>query len=282
MKGSLFILECLTNLHVGSGSFNYDIVDNQVERDVITNYPTIYSSSLKGAMREHFRRERIAKSQIEAVFGGEYKITHKSEGRVPNESVAGKVKFFDCKLLALPVRSSKGRYPYYMVTTKEMLEEFCLWAQLMTEEVLNLCVEEKIYFIGNENVEEVGLEYLEEAGNVTKLEVSVLNGIFSHQESILKKGLFVLPQEKFNELSLPIRARNCLGNSKSINLWYEEHVPYKSLFYTSFMANGEKDSEEAHNTLTALLENNIVQVGGNASIGFGLIEFKKWGNSGDQ
>ena len=272
MKKSLFILKCLTNLHVGSGSFNYDIVDNQVERDKITDYPTIYSSSLKGAVREHFDRLENDKDIIVNIFGGKYQNNAK-------DPEAGKVKFFDCKLLALPVRSSKGKQPYYMVTTWEMLHEFCLWAGLMTgQEIEFNAIDKGNYFIGKEDIENVGLEYLEKIEFQSfEDEEGRLEEVFKLNEGILKNGLFILSQDTFGELSLPIRARNYLEQSKSMNLWYEEHVPYKTLFFTSYMSNGELDSDSAYNSLIEGVDKKIIQVGGNASIGFGLIEFNKWG-----
>jgi len=55
MNIDLYIIEALTNIHVGSGDINFDIIDNQVQKDAITGYPVIHSSSFKGALREHFR-----------------------------------------------------------------------------------------------------------------------------------------------------------------------------------------------------------------------------------
>ena len=49
-----YLIECLTNMHVGSGGANYGVVDNLVQRDSVTNIPIINSSSLKGALREFF------------------------------------------------------------------------------------------------------------------------------------------------------------------------------------------------------------------------------------
>ena len=54
MKTELYKITTLSNLHVGSGDINFDVIDNQVQRDSITNLPNINSSSLKGAFREHF------------------------------------------------------------------------------------------------------------------------------------------------------------------------------------------------------------------------------------
>lgn len=45
-------LSCLTNLHVGSGEANFNIVDREVETDPVTGLPIIHASGLKGALRD--------------------------------------------------------------------------------------------------------------------------------------------------------------------------------------------------------------------------------------
>ena len=37
----VFKIRCLTNLHVGSGDINYNIVDKEVEKDPVTGVPVI-------------------------------------------------------------------------------------------------------------------------------------------------------------------------------------------------------------------------------------------------
>jgi CRISPR-associated protein Cmr4 len=49
-----YLIECLSNLHVGSGDANYDVIDKKVQRDPVTNLPCIHSSGIKGAFREYF------------------------------------------------------------------------------------------------------------------------------------------------------------------------------------------------------------------------------------
>ena len=46
MKSIIYILEPITNLHVGNGDINYNIIDNEVEKDPLTNYPMINSSGI--------------------------------------------------------------------------------------------------------------------------------------------------------------------------------------------------------------------------------------------
>ena len=62
-------IDCITNLHVGSGDLNYNIVDNEVERDAVTGYPVIHASGLKGALREHFSKKKDLPFKIVDVFG---------------------------------------------------------------------------------------------------------------------------------------------------------------------------------------------------------------------
>ena len=46
-----FLLTALTNLHPGAGSESYGVIDNLVQRDATSDFPTINSTSLKGALR---------------------------------------------------------------------------------------------------------------------------------------------------------------------------------------------------------------------------------------
>jgi CRISPR-associated protein Cmr4 len=63
MKTTLYKINTLSNLHVGSGDINFNVIDNQVQRDPVTNLPNINSSSLKGAFRE------VVDLLIQAKFG---------------------------------------------------------------------------------------------------------------------------------------------------------------------------------------------------------------------
>ena len=51
MPTAIYTIEAITNLHVGSGDVNYEIVDKEIQRDTATTLPTIHASSLKGAIR---------------------------------------------------------------------------------------------------------------------------------------------------------------------------------------------------------------------------------------
>ena len=46
MAAIIVNLECMTNMHVGNGDVNYNIIDNEVEKDPVTGYPTINASGV--------------------------------------------------------------------------------------------------------------------------------------------------------------------------------------------------------------------------------------------
>ncbi len=75
-------------------------------------------------------------------------------------------------------------------------------------------------------------------------------------------------KDKCDDESLPIIARNCLDNGVSVNLWYEQVVPQQTVFYTFIQAD---------ETFVTALEDKIVQIGANATIGYGYCKFTKIG-----
>ena len=77
----------------------------------------------------------------------------------------------------------------------------------------------------------------------------------------------IAPKE-FSELcnndNLPIIARNALG--ANTNLWYEQVVPSETIFYAII--------QEPNSTLKDCMDGKIIQIGANATIGYGYCEFR--------
>lgn len=102
--------------------------------------------------------------------------------------------------------------------------------------------------------------------------VKILGGVVD-KENLLNQIFKKDPcdYKKFESLcsddNLPIIARNCLENGESTNLWYEQVLPAQSVLATIIQTNGEDDLKE--------LENAIVQIGANATIGYGYCKFIK-------
>ena len=221
MKAKIFVIECLTNLHVGNGDVNFNIIDNEVERDVVTGFPTINSSGVKGALRAFFEENDL--SNIDEIFGSENsKVT-----------TSGALKFLSANLLALPIRSISGDdKPYSIHAPKTACEDFN-------------------QMIANFQLESVSIEDIK--GGDEKITLDEDNSCY----------------EKYG---LPVIARNKVG--EQTNLWYEEVVPHKSMFYFAVVAS-TSEADELLDVFTESVREKIIQFGANASVGYGLCKVIK-------
>jgi CRISPR-associated protein Cmr4 len=271
-KNKAYIIKTKTNLHVGSGDTNFGIVDNEVQRDTITNLPVINASSLKGALRDHF--DELIKADdtskhFTKLFG--------------DEETQGLIKFIDARLLFLPLRSNKK--PFYHVTSKETLESLKHFLQSFGIEldIEDIKSDESIVVDKQDAV----IEDVE--CKAKELNLQKLKNLFGI------KNLAIFSEEDFNEAisNLPVIARNKLNDGKSENLWYEEVVPRESIFvsvlsyYDNFNDSGADKRGKTDKTVLKrqykkfeekLLSDDI-QIGANASIGYGICNFTLLGAS---
>ncbi len=257
MKAKLFSLNCLTNMHVGTGDYSVSIIDNEVSRDVVDNAPNINGSGVKGALREYFDSHINDASRCTEIFGGK-RIKNKEENKTETDgkdekdsAVQGKLKFFSANLLARPVRASGGEQPYYLVTTKTLVQRFNQLCQA-------LGIANSINLDSN-NKKEINIEG-------EPIEEPVID--------IWGQQVYIISEQTFNDFDLPVVARNqvkreAIGEREAVrgNLWFEEIVPYNSLFYFFVLAN---DGDEALlNDFVSAINGKVVQFGGNASVGYG-------------
>ncbi len=275
-KNKAYIIKTKTNLHVGSDGTNFGIVDKQVQRDTITNLPVINASSLKGAIRDHFDEE-IQKDDTSKLF-------IKLFGDGDNQ---GLIKFVDAKLLFIPLRSNKK--PYYHVTSKSNLEEMQEFLKYMDIDISfdEITTANKSVVIGNEK--DVVVEDVE--CDSVQVDISKLKSIFGI------KNLAIFNDEDFYEAisNLPVIARNCLETNKE-NLWYEEVVPRESIFFTvlNYYDNFNEEGKDKRgrddkykftsqiNKFDKKLLNDNIQIGANASIGYGICNFSILGGKDEQ
>ena len=272
MEAKLFRMRLVTNLHMGSGEANFNFIDNQVQRDPITEYPNMHPSGIKGALREFFDGIEN-KDYVREIFG--------SENTEKEDNKQGEVSFIEGKLLSIPVRSNKKSY--FMGTTIEIIKEYVEFSKLFGKNTENLKeIEEelkkiekklseknrKICVIGNQ---EEGL--LIESFENDEIGFYQENDILSKVLGI--KDIVILKEEIFkDEISrrLPVIARNCLENGVSKNLWYEEVVPRESVFYTGIV---NSQNTEKFQDFCKKLEDNLIQIGANATIGYGFTKFEE-------
>lgn len=231
MEAIIVILECLTNLHAGNGDVNYNIIDNEVEKDPVTGYPVINASGVKGALRKHFKNNEDEQNW----FG---------------KDAQGKLKILGANMLAMPLRASKGEKAFYRVSTDLMIQKFNEFCDIFL----------------NQNGK---IPKWEPVDSMIAVETFKLDEKITFHGASTKYDLYRIKTEDLRKIELPVIARNKLEDGISDNLWYEEVVPHESIFYFPVFVE-DTDRELLKKFIKALKDSSIIQFGGNASIGYGL------------
>ncbi len=234
-KSAVFSITAKTNMHVGSGNENYGVIDNLVQRDVINDFPTINSSSLKGALRVFCDYKEFSENDMNTIFGTSYFNEDGDENRGKQKS--GEFRFFDARILKYPVRVGESleeiKLPYKMIYCDDVEKEF------------------------NESI------------RLFKCKVKEEKNVFNNAKKV-DNAIF---KEEVGDYGLPVIARNQLDNGISKNLWYEQVVPRETQFYFTLLYPA--NHTVLFNNLKNIIEEELVQIGANASIGYGFCEIKQ-------
>ena len=251
MKTVFYRVECLTNLHVGAGDINYNIVDSEVEKDPITGYPIIHASGVKGGLR--------------AAMGDSELVTE-IVGRAATEGTIhpGTHKFFDAQLLARPMRvAGSASLASLPVVTVASLNAFL---ESLTVFGCNP------YGITKVETPDFGsCDFLTNVDEKIEVEGEPTGRLDAATEELLRPLQAVIGEryaivKNFDGYPLPVIARNNLADGRLSVMWYEEIVPHGSVFYFGVLA-----AENAN----VLEIPEIVQFGGHASVGCGYTRVTK-------
>lgn len=264
-----FLIHCQTNLHAGSGDTNYGIIDKMVQRDPVTRMPCIYSSSLKGALREYFE-EGPEKDTIgvlaNSIFGK--KTEQENEG---TDNSKGNTIFHEAQLIGLPVRSNLK--PYFIATSKITLVNWMNKSGLLGLNFMALKTEintlpddiaKNVPKIIGTLIPHLDIEDFENVGSVA--------ATITELKRYLGSEILLMNNDDFKEIcsdyDLPVIARNNLENGESKNLWYEQIVPHQSrfVFYTVCLGADK---------FTGNIHDKTVQIGANSSLGYGFCNITK-------
>lgn len=233
---SVWLIEPQTNLHVGNESVvSFGVIDKAIQRDVTTTLPCINSSSLKGAVKEYLTAHIKNEGKTENGDITEEKIKEcfgsvKSDKN--GDTQKGSAVFFDAQLLAIPEQNTNNGCVYTLAYCEEFLNAFVNKANTLgATQITSETIKEQVHLNNN-----------------------------------MAKTIEVF-KELCDDESLPIIARNCLENGESVNLWYEQVLPAKSVLAAIIATGGEKDLD--------FLNGKIVQIGANATIGYGYCKFVK-------
>ncbi len=288
-KSAVF-LYAVSPVHMGAGSAA-GLIDNPIQRERHTGHPSFAGSGIKGAVRHGFEALNGDPALIDALFGPE---------SGSGELHAGAISFGDAQLVAFPVRSLKGGYvlatcPAALARTQRLLtltgisidwrisnvsEGGCalLNDRLLNDGKLHL---EAFEYTPNEN-ESDGLAAI--AADLAAKALPDGNALAFFREK-LKNDLVVLSDADFGyfvENATLVEPHVCIdpvtGAAKGTGLFYSENLPPESVLVAPLMASqtrggkqGEMKAMEVMAKMHTLLDGQLLQVGGDATTGRGLV-----------
>ena len=298
-----------TPLHAGSGN-DLGIVDLPIQREKHTDYPKIEASGLKGSIREIFEAQRN-KPEIELVFGPEQGDLHAgalgfTDARLllfPVKSVKSVFAWVTC-----PAVLERFKHDLSICQPNiEFVDDLPGSDAVTTESGLivknNKVVLEEYTFAVSQNKEcDAVAEWIAE--NVLPADPG-----YNYWRDKVKRDLVVLSDDDFRDfvtLSTEVIARTKIdsktGTVATGALWYEEYLPTDSILYSLALTtpifkendadkgifqltDQEKENErdESEKVMDFFVNGlpNVIQIGGNATIGKGLVRTQVYQNGGE-
>lgn len=289
-----------TPLHAGSGSSD-DVIDLPIQREAHTDWPCIFGSSMKGALRCHAELGGVEQDLITTAFGPD---TQNASDH------AGALLVGDARLLLLPVRSLTGHYK--QVTCPALLQRFLSDLSRAKIAINVRCpqVATETVLVSSELMQNAnaGL-YLEEfrfdlhgwddmdswVELIGELQGAVPGLTKNEQNDMLKSKLAIVDDDSFRHLcrsALPVLPHIKIdSDTKTVAqgaLWYEENLSPDTLFYSvlgcqpsrnpTVKLSGDEIITQLYNQM---FEHPYLQVGGNETTGMGWCRLAVMENRAD-
>jgi CRISPR-associated protein Cmr4 len=282
-------LYAVSPVHVGAGSA-VGVIDNPIQRERHTHHPCFAGSGIKGALRHGFEGLGGKKEHIDRLFGPESQS---------GELYAGALSFGDAQLVAFPVRSLRGGYVY--ATCRQALARAARllglvgvkagWAVPPVNEghclVMNpaLLANGKLHLEAFEYEARVS-EPLGAAAQDLAAKGLPAGEAYEFFRGKLAQDLVVLSDTDFGyfvEHATLVEPHVCIdpdtGAAAEGKLFYTENLPPESLLLAPLMASATRsgkaeeklEASEVMSQLKAVLHGRVVQIGGDATTGRGLV-----------
>ena len=276
-KNALIGLLAETSLHAGAGS-SVDGIDLPIQREGHTDWPCVFGSSVKGALRAK-AEDTLGKDNpsIQFVFGPDSSSDKASEH-------AGALLVSDARLLLLPVRSLTSHFKW--VTCPAILERL-----IRDSQRLGMKIDFTVPSTDKEIAVTASMEaadlFLEEYRFNTVTQdlstlITVLSSVTGIDSTALTNQLVIVHDDQFSYLAkhaTPVNPHIVINNDKKTveNLWYEETLPAETALYFALNAHKSREKESsmsAESILSCITDNLLgdspyLQIGGNETLGMG-------------
>ncbi len=291
-KSTILTFYAETPIHMGAGQ-SVSYIDLPVQRERHTSFPTLWSSGIKGVIRDLALRKWNDKDKVETIFGPE-------DG---SSDFASCISITDAKILLYPVRSLKGVFAWITCpfVLKRFKEDLKAVAQNLSSQIPDFNIDdEKISISSNSklkiNSNEVALE--EFVFKVDNNQFQNVSGLANSLKKFLpdnplvqslENHLAIVSDDVFKdfvnyavEVRTRIRIDQAKGTVKEGALFSEELIPSESVFYSlvfitdPFKQNASiKDAEDVISEIKSLFaENSLLQLGGDETTGKGYVRVR--------
>ncbi len=286
MQPHVYHLFSHTILHCGTGQ-SVGIVDQPIARDRATNLPLVPGSTMKGVLRAHL--ETDPSNGAEHLFG--------PKGKDVKESFAGALSITDAHLLVLPVRSVYGviayatcpfilkRYRRDMNLSLKMPEpgeNRALHATNNANHSNNQVVLEDLDFRPKECPDTQA--WAEQIAKVVYDEDTESRNDLIQRFLVLPDNAFSFLAETATEIRTRIRINPETGVVSDGALWTEENLPAETLLWGLYTLADSRQPEataSANELHQQLPGTTLLQMGGSAGTGHGLVQFHRMGGQHD-
>ncbi|MGB9610142.1 MAG: type III-B CRISPR module RAMP protein Cmr4 [Bryobacteraceae bacterium] len=294
-KQAAVFFYAVSPVHLGTGQA-IGVIDNPIQRERHTGHPCFAGSGIKGAVRHGFVQLGGDPTLADDLFGPEAGAS---------ELHAGAVSFGDAQLVALPVRCLKESYvyatcPVALARTHRLLtltgsdpgwapmgqpiaEGSCLVAntELLTNGKLHLEAYEYAA-AAVDGLKEIG-KSLAEAAIPDKPEFRFFRQKLERDLVVLSDTDFAFFAEHAMLVEPHVRINDETGAADPGGLFYTENLPPESILIAPLMAsqvrnpkkkrgeNGWMDAEGVIAKIRTAIDEKLLQVGGDATTGRGLL-----------
>jgi len=284
-------LYAVSPVHLGAGTAT-GVIDNPIQRERHTNHPSFAGSGIKGAVRHSFEALGGDSQLIDRLFG---------PASGASELHAGALSFGDAQLVAFPVRSLRNGYVY--ATCPHALSRAARLLALVgvAPSWTIPCPEAGACFLANRELLSGDKLYLEAfeytvsdspellalAQDLAKRALPDQSGNAYFRDK-LTKDLVVLSDTDFAYFSENatlvephVRIDEKTGTAADGGLFYTENLPPESLLIAPLLASQTRSgreekmlAEEVMGKLRTVLDGRVIQIGGDATTGRGLVMAK--------
>ncbi|MDY0072351.1 MAG: type III-B CRISPR module RAMP protein Cmr4 [Thauera sp.] len=292
-KQSAVFLYAVSPVHMGAGQA-VDVIDNPIQRERHTRHPSFAGSGIKGAVRHSYESLGGKRDDIDRLLGPDSNSS---------KLHAGAVSFGDAQLIALPVRSLKGAYvhatcPQALARAQRLL---ALTGKQADWQIPNVddgaCLFCNPALLSDDKLHLEAFEYRAKASEaVARIAADLARRALPESDSHsffrnkLASDLVVLSDTDFGYFAEHamlvephVRINEKTGTADEGGLFYTENLPPESLLISPLMASQTRTGKSKDEELPAetvfeqikqLIDGRLLQIGGDATTGRGLVVAK--------